>query len=512
MLELQRYGIGAFLMAVLLVTAGCLGGPAADSQYAQADSDEQTTETSTPTAASEQATTESSTSNNSTATSTDSDGDGLNGSREAEVGTDPEVVDTDGDSVSDFIEVREGCDPLDPGSTPSEYVSTTTATPGTPASDGDDKDETGESTPVATTSTATETPEATTTAAATTTQTSTTTVTSTATVTPTATSTPTTEAPTATPTATPKTTTDTPSTATQTPTSTPRTTTSTSGSPSPQTEWTVEIVRVIDGDTMEVRMPDGSTETIRLLGVDTPEVNGQNEPSEFEGIPDNENGEEYLAEWGERASTYATTRLDGETVTIRTDEAADRRGSYGRLLVYLTDDGANFNLDLIEEGYARMYDSSFSMRSTFADAEQTAQENDVGLWGYETPTVTTTTTPTQTTTATPVPDGGTDAPAIEIVRIDAEAEYVTIQNTGDQSVDLGGIVIDYDDGQDRTLPSYVLEAGETIRIGTGEQTSVEMAISTEYEGHVLLNSEPDTVTLYTQDGATIDQEEDDLSD
>lgn len=499
MLRLQRYGVTALLLAFLLVTAGCLGGLATGSQYAQT-SDEHTavTDTTTPTSTSEQTTTEPSASNN----STDSDGDGLSDSREAEIGTDPERADTDGDGVSDAVEVTEGCDPLDSDSTPSGYVTTTTAATETPSDKGgDDGDGTEEPT-----STATETPEATTTAPATT-QTSTpaATATRTATSISTTTLTPTTEAPTATP----GTTTDAPSTTTTTPR-----TTQTPTSPSPQTEWTVEIVRVIDGDTMAVRMPDGNTETIRLLGVDTPEVNGQNEPSEFEGIPDNENGEEHLARWGERASNYATDRLAGETVTIRTDEAADRRGSYGRLLVYVTDDGTNFNLDLIEEGYARMYDSSFSMRSTFADAEQTAQANDVGLWDYEAPTTPTptTTTPTQTSGATPVPDGGTDSPAIEIVRIDAEAEYVTIQNTGSQSVDLGGIVIDYDDGQAETLPSYALGAGETVQIGTGEQTSVETAISTGYGDHVLHNSDPDTVTLYTQEGTIIDQQEDTLND
>ena len=32
----------------------------------------------------------------------------------------------------------------------------------------------------------------------------------------------------------------------------------------------VEITKVIDGDTMDVRFRDGSTDRVRLLGVDTP--------------------------------------------------------------------------------------------------------------------------------------------------------------------------------------------------------------------------------------------------
>lgn len=60
-------------------------------------------------------------------------------------------------------------------------------------------------------------------------------------------------------------------------------------------------------------------------------------------------------------------------MTIRTDPQADRRGSYGRLLVYLTHDGELFNRQLLRQGYARLYESEFSKRSSFADVEASAQ-------------------------------------------------------------------------------------------------------------------------------------------
>ncbi|MFQ5796314.1 MAG: thermonuclease family protein [Candidatus Bipolaricaulia bacterium] len=41
-----------------------------------------------------------------------------------------------------------------------------------------------------------------------------------------------------------------------------------------------DMVRVVDGDTIVVRLTDGSEETVRLIGVDTPEMVHPNRPVE----------------------------------------------------------------------------------------------------------------------------------------------------------------------------------------------------------------------------------------
>ena len=41
---------------------------------------------------------------------------------------------------------------------------------------------------------------------------------------------------------------------------------------------TVAIVEVVDGDTMDVRYRNGTTDTVRLLGVDTPEADAEPQP------------------------------------------------------------------------------------------------------------------------------------------------------------------------------------------------------------------------------------------
>ncbi|MWG34800.1 nuclease [Halomarina oriensis] len=167
---------------------------------------------------------------------------------------------------------------------------------------------------------------------------------------------------------------------------------------------------MVDGDTYEVQFEDGSVEDVRLLGIDTPEVHTTNDPAEFEGIPGTGDGESWLRDWGHKASDYTNKRLAGETVTIETDPSADRRGSYGRLLVYVYHNGENVNLQLIEQGYARLYDTDFSERNAFTSAERTAQNDGVGLWGYEAPARS---TPEPTERKTEVPsEGGVDVPPV----------------------------------------------------------------------------------------------------
>jgi micrococcal nuclease len=155
--------------------------------------------------------------------------------------------------------------------------------------------------------------------------------------------------------------------------------------PSPEEVRTATVVHVVDGDTIDVEFADGTEERVRLLGVDTPETRTDVSPGEFEGVPDTEEGRSCLRTWGERASEFTTERLAGETLTITVDAESDRRGGYGRLLAYVTvgentSDAESFNHDLLEQGYARLYDSEFTRNDEFAATEIQVRANRTGLW------------------------------------------------------------------------------------------------------------------------------------
>lgn len=311
------------------------------------------------------------------------------------------------------------------------------------------------------------------------------------------------------PTANPTTSAATPSTATATP-STPAAGGSTPESDSTpasdqRSSWTVTVLDVVDGDTMRVRMPDGSEDTIRLLGVDTPETSAsRTDPDEWEGIPDDADGREWLESWGHEATGYAEQRLGGDEIYIETDSESDRRGTYDRLLVYAyQSESASkaFNLRLIENGYARMYDTQFEQRSTYRSAESAAQSNDVGVWDYE-------------AAGTPTPGSGSgnaDGLYVSEVHADAEGndhnnlndEYVVFSNDGDEPIEMGGWrVADEADHVYRVPSGFTLDPGASVTLytGDGENTDDELYWG---ESQAVWNNGGDTIYVRNDDGETV---------
>jgi micrococcal nuclease len=140
-----------------------------------------------------------------------------------------------------------------------------------------------------------------------------------------------------------------------------------------------KITDVVDGDTVDINL-ENKTETVRLLGVDTPEVHVETQPEDYPQIPNTTEGRNCLEKYGEEASEFAREKLAGEKAEFVTDTESDVRGSYGRLLGYIYNDGENFNLLLIEKGYASVYESDFTKKEKFLEAEQEAQGELKGLW------------------------------------------------------------------------------------------------------------------------------------
>lgn len=130
------------------------------------------------------------------------------------------------------------------------------------------------------------------------------------------------------------------------------------------------VIRVYDGDTVEVLLADGSKETVRLAGVDTPETHHPSKRVEELGI---------------EAAGFARRLLDQRSVLLEFDaQTVDR---YGRLLAYvwLEDRSGNrfmSNRTLVMEGYAVPYTFPPNVRyeKTFRLAFREAKTNNRGLW------------------------------------------------------------------------------------------------------------------------------------
>jgi len=155
----------------------------------------------------------------------------------------------------------------------------------------------------------------------------------------------------------------------------------------PDATHDVAVIDVNDGDTVDVRFDSGREETVRILGIDTPEKEQYQQyerEEEWEGIE----SLDYLATWGANASDYAKSELGGSRIDLSFDDAeAGIFDAYDRLLGYIrydaTGDGSRdafYNRDAVAKGYARLYDSSFTNHESFFDAEQAARTDGIRVW------------------------------------------------------------------------------------------------------------------------------------
>lgn len=131
-----------------------------------------------------------------------------------------------------------------------------------------------------------------------------------------------------------------------------------------------KIVRIIDGDTL-VAAKNGVEETVRLIGVDTPEifVNGQqvNDPQAIAALE------------------YAKAALTGRYAELELD--IEQRDQYGRLLSYIWLDGIMLNKVLLENGIAKVatYPPNVKYLDEFTALENIAREKKLGIWGIPQP-------------------------------------------------------------------------------------------------------------------------------
>ncbi len=147
-----------------------------------------------------------------------------------------------------------------------------------------------------------------------------------------------------------------------------------------KTLYNVHVDEVIDGDTIEVSGEINTT--VRLLGVDTPEVSSTNNPEEY-GMQDTVQKRNCLSRYGDKATEYVTERINNTEVNLKVDTLTDRRGDYGRLLAYVQTENTTINRMLIEEGLARLYTSEFSKLEKYRTIQTQSRERQRGIWSCQ---------------------------------------------------------------------------------------------------------------------------------
>ena len=133
---------------------------------------------------------------------------------------------------------------------------------------------------------------------------------------------------------------------------------------------TALVLRIVDGDTVDIVDDARGRLRVRLLGIDTPETK---KPNFTVGC------------WGPEASAFATDTLLGQRVALIPDPTQDRTDRYGRTLAYLDRaDGWDYSVEAARAGVAHSYvyrHRPVLRAGEIADAEQDARAAGRGLWG-----------------------------------------------------------------------------------------------------------------------------------
>lgn len=127
------------------------------------------------------------------------------------------------------------------------------------------------------------------------------------------------------------------------------------------------VSKVVDGDTITIDM-NGKKETLRLIGINTPESVDPRRPVQC---------------FGEEAAVKAKSILEHQRVRIELDPSQGERDKYSRMLAYVfLADGTNFNQTMIAEGYAYeyTYNKPYKYQSEFKAAQVRAKAAGLGLW------------------------------------------------------------------------------------------------------------------------------------
>jgi len=129
-----------------------------------------------------------------------------------------------------------------------------------------------------------------------------------------------------------------------------------------------KVAKVVDGDTIKLE----TGETVRYVGIDTPETKHPNKPVQC---------------FGREASQINKELVEGKTILLERDVSETDR--YGRLLRYIylpnpeaSEEAIFVNEYLVEQGYAHLltYPPDVKYDSLLRDAEKRAREEGKGLW------------------------------------------------------------------------------------------------------------------------------------
>ena len=232
------------------------------------------------------------------------------------------------------------------------------------------------------------------------------------------------------------------------------------------------VVRVVDGDTVVVSL-QGQQETVRLIGVDTPET-----VHPTAGVEP----------FGPDASAFTKSLLPpGPEVRLEFD--VQERDRYGRLLAYVyLPDGRMVNAEILRAGMGQPLTVPPNVKyvDLFVRLQREAREAGRGLWG----------------------ESSSSEEGVRIDRVDLVGEEVVIVNEGDDAVDLSGWVLVSVSGNQRLTfpPGTVLAPGARLIVRSGPNARPGDGVLVWTRQYIWAN-QGDPAELRDADGRLVDRKD-----
>lgn len=267
--------------------------------------------------------------------------------------------------------------------------------------------------------------------------------------------------------------------------------------PSRMTQTTV--TRVVDGDTFHATI-DGRDETVRLIGVDTPETVKPNTP---------------VMPYGPEASAFTHQMLEGKQVYLAFD--IQQRDKYGRVLAYAyLPSGTFFNAELVKQGYARVETVPPNVRHVdlFVALSKEARAAHRGFWslpedpwsgGGSSDLGGNNNGGQQGGGNQPQPPSSGQTGNAIIDSVDLSGEVVTIKNVDSKDIDMTGWRLVSEEGnQTFNFPSgFVLKAGSSVKIVSGPKAADGPPSQLLWTKSYVWNNNGDTAILYDGQGREV---------
>lgn len=132
----------------------------------------------------------------------------------------------------------------------------------------------------------------------------------------------------------------------------------------------VEVVSIMDGDTMKVKY-DGKVSSVRFLLIDAPEMYHK------------QLGEQPFGKEAQKRNRELIN--NAKVVSLEFDTTGDKEDKYGRLLAYVYVDGKSVQEQLIKEGLVRVgyvYNKQAAHLDDYYKAQDEAKAANRGIWQY----------------------------------------------------------------------------------------------------------------------------------